>query len=277
MIYPAVIGEVQEVWTEVKPFQIDGYFVGEDALNYSRFHSYSLAEAKSEQRTLPVLVKYALCHYPEEREIVFLLPYSNFFEEKAKVINMFDKNLLIKCQEDEHLFLPSRVNALPQGFCAGMDYLIDDNGEPYDKEVLVKNILIIDIGFLNTHYLFLRRGKVIQELSFASENGMHLIYKAISAKTGRDIYKIDSWDGVQSLEPLYPQLAGVIQKDVETHYRLKDIGLILLVGGGSSAVCEHLPYEPKILHPSQFGGVRGGAKVARKLWGSPIVSEATAN
>lgn len=269
-IYPAVIGAAQDVWTEEPLLQVEQHYIGKTALDYCRFQEYTLDESKSAQRTLLILTKYALTQYPEESQIVFLLPYSNFFEEKKRIVEMFVKPTAISYQlgDEKHQldFKPSLVTALPQTYCAAMDYLLDDDATPKDKKQAAQNILVIGVGFLNTHYIFLKNGNVVRDLSFSSLNGMHLIYKAFSDATGRNVYQIDSWDGINALKPLHQALAGVIQTDIETHYRRKDIGLFLFVEGGAEAVYNLMPYDNKAIHPGQFSNVRGGLKVAMKLW-----------
>jgi hypothetical protein len=157
-----------------------------------------------------------------------------------------------------------------------MDWLLDENGIERDKKVLAKNILIVDIGFLTVNYIFLSRGKVVQNKSFSSLNGMHVIYDKISTSTGQNIYEINQHD--LSLAPLYASLARVIQTDIESHYRLGDIGLYLMCGGGAGPTYEHLPWENKVLHGDVFGNARGGMKVAKRLWGTERGhSEATVN
>jgi len=268
ILTPSIIGEAQQVWTDQPLWQVEENFIGNDAITYGKFVDYSLRERKSDQRTLETLVKYNLCLYPNEKEIVFLLPFSNFHEEKSVLIQMFNKPVFIKYKigEQDHAraFLPKMVNALPQGFCAGMDYLLDDHGIERDKKILAKNILIIDVGFLTVNYIFLSRGKVVQNKSFSSLNGMHIIYDKLTTSTGQNIYEIDQHD--PSLDPLYASLSRVIQTDIESHYRLGDIGLYLLCGGGAGPTNKHLPWENKVLHGSVFGNARGGMKVARRLW-----------
>lgn len=253
LIFPSIIGPAQEIFSEKNVTQIEGYYVGEDAFSYASVVDYSLCELKSEQRTLNILIKYALAQFPREKDIVFVLPYSNFFDEKRKLIEMFsDYN----------------VNALPQGFCALMDFLTDDKGEVVDKKMLKRPILVEDIGFGNTNLIYFSGGKVNHNLSFSTLNGMRVIYSKAAASTGRNIYEIDLTSGRDSLKPLYPSLASVLQSDVESRYRLSDISLHLVCGGGSNAIFDHLPWTNKLLHSSQFGNVRGGMKVGRKLWGS---------
>lgn len=272
ILTPSVIGEGQPVWTDQQLWQVNGQFIGEDAITYGKFVDYSLRERKSDQRTLATLVEYNLCLYPLEREIVFLLPFSNFHEEKSALIEMFNKLTVIKYkigeQDHSRLYIPKMVNALPQGFCAGMDYLLDENGVERDKKALAKNILIVDIGFLTVNYIFLSRGKVVQNKSFSSLNGMHIIYDRITAETGQNIYEIDILNSKASLVPLYASLSRVIQTDIESHYRLPDIGLYLMCGGGSVVTYDHFPWENKILHGDVFGNARGGLKVANRLWGT---------
>ena len=147
-----------------------------------------------------------------------------------------------------------------------MDFLLDGNGIERDKKVLAKNILIVDIGFLTVNYIFLSRGKVVQNKSFSSLNGMHIIYDRISSETGRNIYEIDLFTEQSSIKPLYASLARVIQTDIESHYRLGDIGLYLMCGGGAIPTFDHLPWENKVLHGDVFANSRGGLKVARRLW-----------
>lgn len=264
---PSVVGEVQPVWTEKQLWEVNGQYIGEDALTYGKFVDYSLRERKSDQRTLSTLVQYNLCRYPDEKEIVFLLPFSNFHEEKSRLIEMFNKPTHIKYkigdQEHSRLYIP-RVNALPQGFCAGMDYLLDENGVERDKKLLAKNILIVDIGFLTVNYIYLSRGKVVQNKSFSSLNGVHIIYDKITTSTGQNLYEIDKDNPL--LQPLYASLSRVIQTDIESHYRLGDIGLYLIAGGGAGPTFEHLPWENKVLHGGVFGNARGGMKVAKRLW-----------
>lgn len=267
---PSTIGEAQPVWTDQQLWQVGGQFVGQDAITYGKFVDYSLRERKSDQRTLETLVQYNLCLYPAEKEIVFLLPFSNFHEEKSALITMFSKPSVIKYkigdQEHSRFYVPRFVNALPQGFCAGMDWLLGDNGIERDKKILAKNILIVDIGFLTVNYIFLSRGKVVQNKSFSSLNGMHILYDKISASTGQNIYEIDQRD--PSLSPLYASLARVIQTDTESHYRLGDIGLYLMCGGGAGPAFKYLPWENKVLHGDVLSNARGGLKVARRLWGT---------
>ena len=269
---PSVVGEAQQVWTDQQLWQVNGQYIGDDALTYGKFVDYSLRERKSDQRTLTTLVQYNLCLYPDEKEIVFLLPFSNFHEEKSALIQMFNKPANIKYkigeQDPSCLYIPKMVNALPQGFCAGMDHLLDENGVERDKKVLGKNILIVDIGFLTVNYIFLSRGKVVQNKSFSSLNGMHIIYDKISTSTGQNIYEIDQLD--TSLAPLYASLARVIQTDIESHYRLGDIGLYLMCGGGAAPTFEHLPWENKVLHGDIFGNAKGGMKVANRLWATKL-------
>lgn len=253
LIVPSIIGPVQEAFSQKDIPQIDGYYVGEDALHYASVVDYSLRELKSEQRTLEILVKYVFTQYPAESEVVFILPFSNFFDEKRELVKAFGNQYT--------------VNALPQGFCTLMDWLTNENGEIKDKKLLAKPILVEDIGFGNTNLIYFNRGKVNQNLSFSTMNGMHLIYNKVASATGRNIYEIDMTVGIEAVSPLYASLASVLQTDIESHYRLGDIGSHLVCGGGSSAVYDYLPWENKILHPSQFGNARGGLKVARKLWG----------
>jgi len=279
---PSVVGEAQQVWTDQQLWQVNGQFIGADAITYGKFVDYSLRERKSDQRTLSTLVEYNLCLYPLEKEIVFLLPFLNFHEEKATLIEMFNKPHFIKYQVGDQngarAFLPKMVNALPQGFVAGMDWLLDEDGVERDKKMLAKNILIVDIGFLTVNYIFLSRGKVVQNKSFSSLNGMHIIYDRITAETGQNIYEIDLVNSKASLSPLYASLSRVIQTDIESHYRLSDIGLYLMCGGGSEPTFDHIPYENKILHGDVFSNARGGRKVANRLWGiEPGHSEAMAN
>lgn len=251
IIVPSIIGPAQEAFANHNIATFRGYYIGEDALHYAQFVNYSLCELKSEQRTLEILVGYILSQYPNETEITFIIPFSNFHQEKQRMIETFSDY---------------KVNALPQGFCALMDFLTDANGEIRDKKFLSKPILVEDIGFGNTNLIYFSRGKVNQNLSFSTMNGMHLIYNKVAAATGRNIYEIDLTVGIEDIKPLYASLASVLQTDIESHYRLSDIGLHFVCGGGSSAVYPHIPWENKILHPSQFGNARGGLKVARKLW-----------
>lgn len=279
---PSIIGEAQEVFTDKKLWQVDGNFIGEDAATYAKFIDYSLRELKSEQRTLSTLVKFILCQYPEEREVVFTLPFSNFHSEKNKMIDQFSIPQAIKYKigpkEDQRLYIPRFVNALPQGFCAMMDYLLDDNGEVKDKKLLSKTVLGIDAGFGNMNLILLVQGKVVQNLSFSTLNGMHLLYNQVANRTYRNVYEIDHWDSADLLAPLYPSLARVAQTDVETRYRLSDIGLFLILGGAGNAIFNYLPWSNKELHGDQFGNVRGAWKVAKKLWGIKSgLSEAIAN
>lgn len=271
---PSVVGEAQQVWTDQQLWQVNGQYIGDDALTYGKFVDYSLRERKSDQRTLTTLVQYNLCLYPDEKEIVFLLPFSNFYEEKAALITMFNTPSVIKYkigdQEYSRFFVPRMVNALPQGFCAGMDWLLDEDGVERDKKVLAKNILIVDIGFLTVNYIFLSRGKVVQNKSFNSLNGMHIIYDRIASETGRNIYEIDLFTERSSMKPLYASLARVIQTDIESHYRLGDIGLYLMCGGGATPTFEQLPWENKVLHGDVFSNSRGGLKVARRLWATKL-------
>lgn len=259
-IYPAVIGEVEDAWSEKSLPVIDGYHVGIDALNHTRYRLYSLQESKSEQSTLPILVKYAQLLYPDETELLFVLPYSNFKQEKAKILEMYPGS-----------------RALPQTYCAAMDFILEKDGSPKEKIIYKKNVLAIGIGFLNTHYIFLHNGNTVRDLSFPSENGVHRIYRAYGSRTGREIYQIDSWDGWEAVVPLYPSLARIIQTDIESHYRLKDIDMFLLLEGGSGPIFDYFPYDKKILHPDQFSNVRGAIKVANGLWKKQLVSAQTAN
>ena len=266
----SIVGEAQPVWTDQQLWQVGGQFIGEDAITYAKFIDYSLRERKSDQRTLSTLVQYNLCRYPNENEIVFLLPFSNFHEEKSALIAIFNKPSVIKYkvgdQEHSRFFVPRLVNALPQGFCVGMDYLLDENGIERDKKVLSKNILIVDIGFLTVNYILLSRGKVVQNKSFSSLNGVHILYDRIAAQTGQNIYEINQVNEKAFLSPLYPSLARVIQTDIESHYRLGDIDLYLVTGGGAVPTFNFLPWEHKVLHGAVFGNARGGMKVARRLW-----------
>lgn len=258
LIIPSIIGPIQEAFAQRPIPTFAGHYIGEDALHYAQYVTYSLSELKSNQRTLEILVGYILSQYPKETEITFILPFSNFHDEKRKMIEMFPDY---------------RVNALPQGFCALMDFLLDDESKVIDKKLLEKPILVSDIGFGNTNLIYFSRGKVNQNLSFSTLNGMHLIYNKVASQTGRNIYEIDLTVGIDSLKPLYPSLASVLQTDIESHYRLSDIALHFICGGGSNAVFDHLPWQNKILHPSQFSNARGGLKVAMKLWGEHGHSE----
>lgn len=264
-ITPSIIGPSQDVFAHKSIPTISGYFVGEDALHYADHIEYSLRELKSEQRTLEILIKYTLSLYPAEKEIVLILPFSNFFSEKERLIKAFRKDFT--------------VHTLPQGFCALMDWLLDESGNEVEacKEYFSRPILVSDVGFGTINHIYFNRGRVNQNLSFSSLNGMHLIYSKIAAATGKNIYEVDLTLGADAVKPLYGSLASVLQTDIDSHYRLRDIGLHFICGGGGSALFPYIPWESKILHPSQFANVRGGLKVARKLWGSTGHSVAISN
>jgi len=261
----SLIGKMQDVLTEKPLFNLDGYYIGEDAILHGYAQDYSLDEIKTEQSTFKTLTKYILCNYKNEKNIVFLFPFDSYFTEKKQIVDIFSTNIDINYNIGNnhytHNFEPSLIKALPQGFCAGMDYFLDDNGKP--KEDIPNVTLIIDIGMGTVNYIYLLRGEVVRELSHTTSNGMHQIYKR--KLQGRKIYEIDLYDGYNSLADLYSDVATLVRSDVATFYDIKKIDKIVIVGGGGTAIYHFFPWRNKILHKGQFTNVRGAKKVVENL------------
>jgi hypothetical protein len=264
----SVIGKAQDSFTEKQLWKIDNNYIGEDAILHGYAQDYSLDEVKTEQSTFKTLTKYILCNYKDETKVVFLFPFDSYFTEKKQIIEMFSHNMdiIYKIGDTTHIhyFRPTLIKSLPQGFCAGMDYFLDENGKP--KEDIPNVTLIIDIGMGTVNYIYMLRGVVIRDMSHTTNNGMHQIYK--KELRGKKIYEIDMYYGYNSLAHLYPDLATMIRSDVATYYNLKKIDKIVIVGGGGTALYYFLPWINKILHKGQFTNVRGASKVVQNLsWG----------
>ncbi|OHD22838.1 MAG: hypothetical protein A2Y34_04420 [Spirochaetes bacterium GWC1_27_15] len=264
----SVIGKAQDSFTEKQLWQIDGNYIGEDAIKHGYAQDYSLDEIKTQQSTFKTLTKYILCNYKNEDKVVFLFPFESYFSEKKQIIEMFSKNMdiIYKIGNTTYTynFNPTLIKSLPQGFCAGMDYFLDDNGK--QKEDIPNVTLIIDVGMGTVNYIYLLKGEVIREMSHTTANGMHQIYKR--GLQGRKIYEVDMYHGYDSIAHLYPDLATLIKSDVTTYYNIKQIDRILFVGGGGTAIYYFLPWTNKVLHKGQFSNVRGAKKVVQNLsWG----------
>jgi len=264
----SVIAKAQESFTEKQLWKIDENYIGEDAVLYGHTHDYSLDEIKTEQSTFKTLTKYTLCNYKDEDKIVFLFPFDSYFTEKKQIIEMFSKNIDIEYQIGNdnyiHHFKPTLIKSLPQGFCAGMDYFLDENGKT--KEEIPNVTLIVDVGMGTVNYIYMLRGEVIQNMSHTTNNGMHQIYKR--GLSGRKIYEVDLYNGCDSLAHLYPDMATLIKSDVTTYYNIRKIDKIIFVGGGGTAIYHFLPWKNKALHKGQFSNVRGARKVVQNLsWG----------
>jgi len=270
----SVIGKAQDSFTEKQLWKIDGNYIGEDAILHGGTKDYSLDEIKTEQSTFQTLTKYTLCNYQKEDKVVFLFPFDSYFKEKKQIIEMFSKNMDIPYSignnNYSYNFRPKLIKSLPQGFCAGMDYFLDENGKP--KENIPNVVLIVDVGMGTVNYIYLLRGEVITEMSHTTDNGMHQIYK--KGLQGRKIYEVDFYDGYNSMAYLYPDLATLIKSDVTTYYNPKKIDEIVVVGGGGTAIYHFLPWTNKVLHKGQFANVRGAAKVVQNLsWGKSELLE----
>jgi len=219
----SVIGKSQPTFTEKQLWEIDGNYIGEDAILHGYAQDYSLDEIKTKQSTFKTLTKYVLCNYKNETEIVFLFPFESYFTEKKQIIEMFSRNIDIPYKVGyttyTHSFKSSLIKSLPQGYCAGMDYFLDDDGKA--KEEIPNTALIIDIGMGTVNYIYLLRGEIIREMSHTTANGMHQIYKR--GLQGRKIYEVDLYQGFNSVAHLYPDLATLIRSDISTYYEIKKI------------------------------------------------------
>lgn len=264
----SVTGKVQDSFTEKQLWQIDGKYIGEDAIRYGYAQDYSLDEVKTEQSTFKTLTKYILCNYKTEDKIVFLFPYESYFTEKKQIIEIFSRrmDIVYKIGNTTYTydFKPTLIKSLPQGYCAGMDYFLDDDGK--QKEDVPNVTLIVDIGMGTVNYIYLLRGEIVTEMSHTNDNGMHQIYKR--GLQGRKIYEVDMYNGHDSMAGLYPDLATLIKSDVATYYNVKKIDKIVVVGGGGTSIYYFLPWTNKVLHKGQFSNVRGASKVVQNLsWG----------
>lgn len=264
----------QDTFTEKKLWKIDGQYIGEDAIIHGNTQDFSLDQIKTEQSTFKTLTKYILCNYPNENKIVFLFPFESYFSEKKKIESMFsqDMNIIYYIGEEPkvHSFKPELIKSLPQGYCAGMDYFLDENGKTI-KEI-PNVVLIVDIGFGTVNYIYLLRGTLVREMSKTTDNGMHQIYRRFTQ--GHKIYEIDLYNGYKSLNPLYPDLTTLIKSDITTLYNHRAIDQFVFVGGGADAVFEYIPWNNKILHSGQFTNVRGASKAVKNLsWGKLETSE----
>lgn len=270
----SVIGKSQESFTEKQLWEIDGNYIGEDAIKHGYAQDYSLDEIKTEQSTFKTLTKYALCNYKTEDKIVFLFPFESYFTEKKQIIEMFSKrmDIVYKIGNTTYTydFKPSLIKSLPQGFCAGMDYFLDDEGK--QKEEIPNVTLIVDVGMGTCNYIYLLKGEVIREMSHTTANGMHQIYKR--DLQGKKIYEVDMYNGYNSIAHLYPDIATLIKSDINTYYNVKKIDKIVVVGGGGTAIYHFLPWTNKTLHKGQFSNVRGAKKVVLNLsWGKSELLE----
>ena len=264
----SVIGKSQPTFTEKQLWEIDGNYIGEDAILHGYAQDYSLDEIKTEQSTFKTLTKYVLCNYKNETEIVFLFPFESYFTEKKQIIEMFSRNMDIAYKigntTHTHSFRPSLIKSLPQGYSAGMDYFLDEDGKA--KEEIPNTALIVDIGMGTCNYIYLLRGEIIREMSHTTANGMHQIYKR--GLQGRKIYEVDLYEGYNSVAHLYSDLSTLIRSDVSTYYEIKKIDQVVIVGGGGTAIYHFLPWTNKVLHKGQFSNVRGASKVVKNLsWG----------
>ena len=278
----ALIAQAQDAFTEKKIWQIDGHYIGKDAIIHGHTKDYSLDEAKTSQSTFQILTKYMLCNYPNENRIVFLFPYKSYFTEKKKILDVFSRPQSINYKIGNigyvHHFNPTLVKSLPQGYATGMDYYLDDDGKP--KRDIPNVSLIIDIGMGTVNYLYMLRGQLIQDMSYTTPNGMHQTYKR--NPFGKNIYEIDYYYGYGALDSLVKDQATLIKTDVSTYYNTNLIDEIVVVGGGALSTFDYLPYKQKVLHPelegweedengisaAQFAGVRGADKVVKNLkWG----------
>jgi len=268
----SVIGKYQDSFTEKKMWVIDDHYIGEDAILHGYAQDYSLEGIKTEQSTFKILTKYTLCNYKSEDKVVFLFPFESYFSEKKSIVDMFshdmDINYKIGDIEHTHNFKPTLIKSLPQGYCASMDYFLDDEGKT--KEEIPNVTLIVDVGMGTTNLIYLLRGEIVRELCKTTNNGMWQIYKRASRK----IYEVDLYDGYDSLANLYPDIATLIKADVSTFYDLKKIDRIIVTGGGGSAIYHFLPWAQKVLHKGQFSNVRGAEKLVKNLsWGKLETSE----
>lgn len=270
----SVTGKSQDTFTEKQLWEIDGKYIGEDAILYGYAQDYSLDEIKTEQSTFKTLTKYILCNYKNEDKVVFLFPFDSYFTEKKQIIEIFSKNIDIAYKIGNtaytYNFRPTLIKSLPQGFCAGMDYFLDENGKT--KNEIPNTVLIVDVGMGTVNYIYMLKGEVIRDMSHTTDNGMHKIYKR--GLQGKKIYEVDLYNGNDSLAYLYPDLATLIKSDITTYYNPRRIDKIVVVGGGGTAIYYFLPWTNKILHKGQFSNVRGAAKVVHNLsWGKSEYSE----
>jgi hypothetical protein len=156
------------------------------------------------------------------------------------------------------------IKSLPQGFCAAMDYYLDEEGKP--NKPIPNIILVLDVGFGTVNMIYLHRGEIIRDKSKTSKSGMHVIYE--KNPYNRKLFEVDFYDGIGSLSSLHPYLAQSVVSDVSSLYDTSIINEILVVGGASSAIYNNLPWKQKALHEGQFSNVRGARKWVKKLsWG----------
>jgi hypothetical protein len=264
MIFQSVIAkplstDKEDLW------QVENHLIGKDAIQYGQFQNYSLYETKTEQATFRILTDYVLCNFQGDTDIVFLFPFEEYFTERKRVEEMFNKtrNISYQIGDKQYLynFTPTKIKSLPQGFCSAMDYHLDDEGKP--NKPIPTTILVVDIGFSTINMIYLNRGEIIRDKSRTTKNGMHIIYEKNPYK--RKLFEVDFYDGIGSLSNLYHYMAQSVVSDVSSFYDTSVIDEILIVGGSASSLFNYFPWKQKVLHEGQMSNVRGAKKIARKL------------
>ena len=197
-----------------------------------------------------------------------------------------------------------KVRLLPQPMGSVLNLLMDDSGHVSDAELAQQKIGVIDIGFRTTDFTILDNLRYIDRGSRTFDIGISNAFSVIADRLREkcgvaiELYRLYKAVGTGTIkirgqelnftkirDQVYRQLATKIASDIERLWADDwDIDTIILTGGGSVELAEHLqPLVTGNVMPVKRGidprlnNVQGYLKYGRYVWGNKEAAHGTGN
>jgi plasmid segregation protein ParM len=309
-IFPSVVGAAQELTyrseltTYVESIEnlavtIDGkrYFVGDLAIRQSEILSRSMSDNHAQEKNTKVLFLTILALFVqvehEEFNVVTGLPPGYYLANKDLLFDLIKGThtvyLNIDGTDQKKVIVVNKVKTIPQPLGTLFGKIFDEKGVIKDKELARSKVGIIDIGFRTTDFAVVDKLEYIDRLSYTKTTAMSNVYAIISEYLHNKfrIYKEDydledivqraqiKVDGdIYTLEQIkteaYGELTAKILTEMNSIWDKRMLDVILISGGGGSALAEFLIPELKIaslVEDSQTANVHGYLKLGHKIFG----------
>jgi plasmid segregation protein ParM len=314
-IFKSILGEANEAQfaesllpvaqAQPRHFEIgdEAFFVGDLAETQSRGRSFTLDPVQflSQQAQRLALAGLApLAADNEPLRVVTGLPISFFRRHKDTLTALLQgrhKITIVQAngtREEKTLYI-ERARVIPQPFGSMFNLMLNNVGKPASQRFLSEKIGIIDIGFRTADYAVCDKTKYSERGSQSTDSGMSMAYSAIvnylHEKSGVNIELFRLYEGISrgsikikgklyDLKPITEQAFTYLASRIATEVNRQwsddwDIDAIVLTGGGSAVLAQHLipllegevlPIPPDT--DGRLNNVSGYYKYGLHVWGN---------
>lgn len=287
IVIPSVVGSAHDLFTtdlaEIQPLSFirdikRNRFIGDLALRQSAMRSFSLDEHKALSDNTLALMETSMALLAGSRSninIISGIPVTFFNHQREEFKNLIEGEHTIDIMAgDKHYtntITVDRAILVPQPLGSAMDFVLNNEGEiKRDVANTIKGTIgVLDVGFYTSDMLLLDNMEIVHNHSRSLKSGLSVALKAMNdAGIDLPLYSLDKAirEGkyARAKDKAYSALAEQISMEVRTYWSEAKPDIIIVTGGGGSALHGYFDLQTTTFLAGQMSNVRGYHKMGRR-------------